>query len=89
MTKLHEEIFRGTVTNAISRFTEPLGEFTLVIEGAADHVAAAATDIDIDAELRRRRSRGKHARDAVREVVALSGQSRQAVYRRWLALEDE
>jgi 16S rRNA (cytidine1402-2'-O)-methyltransferase len=89
MTKVHEEIFRGTVVDAMSRFTEPLGEFTIVIEGATDHVSTAARGVDIDAELRERRTQGKRARDAVREVVALSGQSRQAVYRRWLALGGE
>ncbi|MBT9165789.1 MAG: Ribosomal RNA small subunit methyltransferase I [Chloroflexi bacterium] len=35
MTKLHEEIFRGTVSQAIEHFAEPRGEFTLVIEGKA------------------------------------------------------
>jgi 16S rRNA (cytidine1402-2'-O)-methyltransferase len=35
MTKLHEEIFRGTVSQAIEHFTKPRGEFTLVIEGKA------------------------------------------------------
>ena len=33
LTKLHEEVFRGTISQAIARFTEPRGEFTLVIEG--------------------------------------------------------
>jgi len=33
LTKLHEEIFRGRVTEAIDHFAEPRGEFTLVIEG--------------------------------------------------------
>jgi len=35
MTKLHEEIFRGTVSQAIEHFAKPRGEFTLVIEGKA------------------------------------------------------
>lgn len=33
MTKIHEEIFRGTVSQAIEHFQKPRGEFTLVIEG--------------------------------------------------------
>ena len=33
MTKLHEEIWRGTAIEAIAHFTKPRGEFTLVIEG--------------------------------------------------------
>lgn len=33
LTKLHEEVFRGTVSEAIEHFAKPRGEFTLVIEG--------------------------------------------------------
>jgi 16S rRNA (cytidine1402-2'-O)-methyltransferase len=37
LTKIHEEIFRGTVAGAIDHFTErrPQGEMTLVVAGAA------------------------------------------------------
>ena len=33
LTKIHEEIFRGRVSQAREYFVEPRGEFTLVIEG--------------------------------------------------------
>ena len=33
LTKVHEEIFRGRVSQAREHFAEPKGEFTLVIEG--------------------------------------------------------
>jgi 16S rRNA (cytidine1402-2'-O)-methyltransferase len=33
LTKVHEEIFRGRVSQAREHFTEPRGEFTLIIEG--------------------------------------------------------
>jgi len=33
MTKVHEEIFRGTAQKAIQHFAKPRGEFTLVVEG--------------------------------------------------------
>lgn len=33
LTKIHEEIFRSNVSKAREHFTEPRGEFTLVIEG--------------------------------------------------------
>lgn len=33
LTKVHEEIFRGYVSQAREHFSEPRGEFTLVIEG--------------------------------------------------------
>ena len=34
MTKLHEEIFRGTLSEAIEHFQKPRGEFTLAVAGA-------------------------------------------------------
>ena len=34
MTKLHEEIFRGTLTEAIEHFQKPRGEFTVAMAGA-------------------------------------------------------
>jgi len=36
MTKLHEEIFRGSVSQAIKRFQKPRGEFTVVIQGSGN-----------------------------------------------------
>ncbi len=33
LTKIHEEIFRSSVSEAREHFTQPRGEFTLVIEG--------------------------------------------------------
>ncbi|MGA2367328.1 MAG: 16S rRNA (cytidine(1402)-2'-O)-methyltransferase [Dehalococcoidia bacterium] len=36
LTKLHEEVFRGTVSEAARHFAKPRGEFTLVIEGTGE-----------------------------------------------------
>ncbi len=36
LTKLHEEVFRGTINQALEHFMEPRGEFTLVIEGRGE-----------------------------------------------------
>ena len=33
LTKVHEEVFRGQLSEALPRFTEPRGEFTLIMEG--------------------------------------------------------
>jgi 16S rRNA (cytidine1402-2'-O)-methyltransferase len=87
LTKLHEEVFRGTLSEASGHFSAPRGEFTLVIEGAAKAKAKRETPRAIDVELRRLRSRGLRARDAVRQVAQSSGLPRREVYQRWLALE--
>jgi 16S rRNA (cytidine1402-2'-O)-methyltransferase len=79
LTKLHEEIFRGTLSEAIEHFTEPRGEFTLVVEGAPEP-AAKATDDDLRAELRRLRTLGASARDAAAEVARRTGVPRRRVY---------
>ena len=88
MTKLYEEIFRGTLSEALDHFTEPRGECTLVIEGAGDKEVAATQEasFDVDAELRRLRAQGLRAREAVRTVAQQSGLPHREVYRRWLAL---
>ena len=85
LTKLHEEVYRGTVSGAISHFTEPRGEFTLVIEGAS---AASLAESDVDAMqlLADAKERGMTARDAIAEVGAVTGVSRRELYSRWLEL---
>ena len=89
LTKLHEEIFRGTLSQALEHFAEPRGECTLIIEGAGDTKPKLQAPEGIDDELRALRAQGERARDAVRTVVRHTGRSRQEVYRRWLALSQE
>jgi 16S rRNA (cytidine1402-2'-O)-methyltransferase len=86
LTKLYEEIFRGTLSEALVHFSDPRGEFTLVVEGAGERSDASPSDIDIDALLRDQKSRGMKARDAVRRVSELTGRPHREVYARWLEL---
>jgi len=91
LTKLYEEIYRGTLSDALDRFTEPRGEFTLVIEGAGEGAAdrPATEDIatgEIDKELRALRAEGLRAREAVREVARRRDVPHREVYKRWLTL---
>ena len=85
MTKLHEEVFRGTVSEALERFEHPRGEFTLVLEGKA-----TGKQDDTDAKelalslLDGLRVQGAGARRAVEHVTAVTGLSRRQVYRMWL-----
>jgi 16S rRNA (cytidine1402-2'-O)-methyltransferase len=83
LTKLHEEVFRGTVQEAAAHFTEPRGEFTLVIAGyePADGVPDIADLIDRIAGLKRA---GKSAREAVAQLAEETGQSKKELYRLWV-----
>lgn len=85
MTKLHEEIFRAKISEAIRHFAEPRGEFTLVIEGASGE-APEVSDDDLRAEVAALRASGMSARDAAAQVAKRAGVSKRRVYA--LAIED-
>jgi len=87
LTKLHEEVRRGTL-GALARvyreLPEPRGEIVVVTAPPAESQPASAEEID--ALLRNALDR-LSVKDAVDEVAGLSGQSRRDVYRRALALK--
>lgn len=84
LTKMYEEVFRGTVSGAIDHFGEPIGEFTLVIEGKPE-AKPALTDSMVE-ELRRLKGKGVTAKEAVARISRASGVSKKEVYRAWLGL---
>jgi 16S rRNA (cytidine1402-2'-O)-methyltransferase len=86
LTKLHEEVFRSTLSDAIDHFAAPRGEFTLVVEGAGERPGPGLSGEEVDALLRELKASGKHANEAVREASELTGHPRRELYRRWLAL---
>ena len=85
LTKLHEEIFRGTVAQALAHFSEPRGEFTLVIEGAGHEEATGDQEL-AKAELMRLKLQGLRAKEAVPVVSRAVGIPRREVYRLWLKI---
>ena len=84
LTKVYEEIFRGTVSQAVAHFAEPRGEFTLVIEGGSSDKGRVSADI-LD-QLRRLRDEGMSAKEAVARVARESSVPKREVYRAWLSL---
>lgn len=84
LTKLHEEVFRGSLSEAIAHFTAPRGEFTLVIEGAAASEPAGDLGAAL-AEVARLVAEGSSARDAVAEAATRHGLPRRPVYTAWQA----
>ncbi len=83
LTKLHEEVFRGRVSEALSHFQEPRGEFTLVIGGAAAGEPPPPQEGLLD-ELALLRREGVAAREAVARLSAKYGISHRDAYRLWL-----
>ena len=83
MTKVHEEVFRGSISEAIDHFDEPRGEFTLVIAGSEDGETPASEEEAL-ALASRLRAEGLRAQDAVTALAEATGLSRRQAYRIWL-----
>jgi 16S rRNA (cytidine1402-2'-O)-methyltransferase len=83
LTKLHEEVFRGTVSEAIGHFSEPRGEFTLVIAGKGSRVKPQLTE-DIERELQQRYLAGATAKEAVAALAGETGLKKKELYQTWL-----
>ncbi|MFN6118558.1 MAG: 16S rRNA (cytidine(1402)-2'-O)-methyltransferase [Actinomycetes bacterium] len=81
LTKLHEEVWRGTLDEAAAHLdaTEPRGEYVIVLAGAA-RVVATTDDDAIRAALRDELEAGATRRDAVATVTAELGVARRRVY---------
>ena len=89
LTKLHEEITRGSVAE-LARTADQLetrGEFVLVVGPPAPDAKLMASD-DLDALLRTSLQRDS-VKDAVAHAVELSGRPRREVYARALELAKE
>ena len=93
LTKRHEEMFRGSLEEAVAHFTAPRGEFVLVIEGTGQTAAAAGRKSDepgavtqavLLQELARLRQAGVRAKEAVAQVTLSSGLPKRQVYQLWL-----
>ncbi|MDY7019352.1 MAG: 16S rRNA (cytidine(1402)-2'-O)-methyltransferase [Chloroflexota bacterium] len=85
LTKIHEEVFRGKVSQAREHFDEPRGEFTLVMEGRAEE------ENEITEEVKRRLRElfheGKGAKEATSCISQAYGLSRRKLYQTWLNFE--
>jgi len=84
LTKMHEEIYRGTVSQALTHFNAPKGEFTLVIEGNKMESPLELTT-EIAQKLNDLRKSGATAKEAIAGVAAETGLSKRELYRAWLA----
>ena len=84
-TKLHEEVFRGTVSEAMERFQQPKGEFTLVVDWEAQEPGTSPEAAE--EMLRSLLAQGVSGREARETVAAETGMSRRELYGMWLRLK--
>lgn len=78
LTKLHEEVRRGTAAELASWAAEGVkGEIVLVVEGASPARASAS---DAVAEVRRLVADGRRLKEAAAEVAAATGRSKRELY---------
>jgi len=88
LTKLHEEIFRGSLSQAKQHFTEnpPRGEFTLVLAG--DTIQAERwTEEHLNAEVLAQLTQGEPASQLAVKLVKPSGWSRREIYQQLLNIQ--
>ena len=88
LTKLHEEIYRGKISEAIEFFSEvrPRGEFVLVIEGKSDEDIKAEREahwnsLSIEEHLIRTIESGIDKKEAIKIVAKERGLSKKEVYK--------
>ena len=81
ITKLHEECFRTTLSEAIAHYEEhpPRGEFVLVIEGCAQ-VETPVEEADLLAQVQALVEGGMPLMGAVKQVAKANGASKNKLY---------
>ena len=91
LTKLHEEVLRMTLGEAIAYYAQqqPRGEYVLVVAGAAPQTEHALTENDALKLVRERIAQGLSRKDAVKQVAALTGFAKNALYDAALRAENE
>jgi 16S rRNA (cytidine1402-2'-O)-methyltransferase len=87
LTKIHEELVRGTLHDLLARFAEspPRGEVTIVVAGAA--ATTADTTIDVEAEVKRRLANGESPKEIAAALALLSGKPKRQIYQLAIALK--
>ena len=88
ITKLHEQIFRGSLKDARQHFTQnpPRGEFTLVVAGSKSSTVRW-TEERLDVELEKNLRGGLTASQLAGRLADSTGWSRREIYRQVLKIQ--
>lgn len=90
LTKLHEEVLRTTLGQAIVHFTEtpPKGEFVLVVAGAPEEAKEVPTATDAAGRVNELIAGGLSRKDAIKQTAQELGLPKNAVYAAALGEEE-
>ena len=82
LTKLHEEVVRTTLGEAVEKYTEnaPKGEFVLIVAGAQPEEEVAATEEDAAARVAQLMEEGLSRKDAVKQTAKELNLPKNIVY---------
>lgn len=88
LTKLHEEVVRTTLSEAVAHYTEnpPKGEFVLIVAGAPAQQEESPSETDAAARVSQLIAEGVSRKDAVKQAAKELGMPKNAVYE--IALKD-
>jgi len=89
LTKLHEEVVRTTLAEAIVKYSEqpPRGEFVLVVAGAPEKEAQVPTEEDAAAHVAKLMDGGMSRKDAIKQTAKDLNLPKNVVYDAALSLE--
>ena len=87
ISKLYEEIYRGTIDDVIENIDKLKGEFVLIVEGNTEQVDFS--DIDIISHVKLYLDDGLSEMDAFKKVAKERGISKSIVYKEYNDFKDE
>ena len=90
LTKLHEEVVRTTLGEAIEKYTAnaPKGEFVLVVDGAAPAEKETATAEDAGEMVKRLMGEGLSRKDAIKQTAKALDLPKNVVYDAALSIDE-
>ena len=91
LTKLHEEVVRTTLGQAIEKYNEnpPKGEFVLVVAGAPEKVQQMPTETDTATRVKQLMEGGMSRKDAIKQTAQELNLPKNVVYDAALNMDEE